>query len=311
LKRVDRIRSSLAAFDAAMSGEVKGALLAIASAAFLSVTFVASKQAMRDLEPLAFTPVWFAAASGWGVAFYWFQYGPVWPRSIRTTIWPITWIGLLNGAANFLFFTSIKLGDPTLVALFSRSETIYAVCLGAWLLGERLQRQQWLGAALTVAGAGAISFRAGPVVWLMLALTLLSNLFSAFSTLVAKRNIAAVPPLVLSIARTAFMVLGLGSIALVTGQLAWPDLAAWLWIISGAFFGPFFSYFLFYKSLRYLDLAKGAVFRAMQPLFVAIYSYFLFDTIITRQQFVGGLAMIAGVILMLWVKPAPAERKIT
>lgn len=284
-------------------------MLAIASAAFLSVTFVASKQAMRNLEPLAFTPVWFAAASGWGVAFYCLQYGAAWPGSIRSSIWPIVWIGLLNGAANFLFFTSIRLGDPTLVAFFSRSETIYAVLLGAWLLGERLHRQQWLGAALTVAGAGAISFRAGPVVWLMLALTLISNLFLALSSLVAKRNIAAVPPLVLSIARTVIMVLGLGLIALVTGRLAWPDLAAWLWIIGGAFFGPFLSYFLFYKSLLYLDLTKGVVFRAMQPLFVAVYSYVLFDTLITRQQFVGGLAMIVGVILMLWVRPAPAERK--
>jgi drug/metabolite transporter (DMT)-like permease len=73
-----------------------------------------------------------------------------------------------------------------------------------------------------------------------------------------------------------------------------------LWIICGAFFGPFFSYFLFYKSLRYLDLSKGAVVRATQPLFVAVYSLILFGIIISPQQFLGGLVLIVGVALMLW-----------
>jgi drug/metabolite transporter (DMT)-like permease len=293
-----------------MPGQVKGVLLAIISAACVSVTFVASKEAMRELEPLAFSPVWFAAASGWGTGFYLLGQGASWPGTLKTSIRSILLIGFLNGVANYLFFTSIKLGDPTLVAFFSRSETVYAVFLGAWLLGERLQRYQWLGVGLSIIGAGAITFRAGPVVWLMLALTLVSNFFLAWSTLVAKRNITAVPPLLLSVARTLIMMLMLGLVALLTGQLTWPSLPAWLWIIGGAFFGPFLSYFLFYQSLLYLDLTRSIVIRATQPFFVAIYSYFLFNTVINVQQFVGGVVMIAGVVLLLWTRSGVKERRI-
>jgi drug/metabolite transporter (DMT)-like permease len=77
-----------------------------------------------------------------------------------------------------------------------------------------------------------------------------------------------------------------------------------LWIIGGAFFGPFLSYVLFYKGLLYLDLAKGAVIRAMQPLFVAVYSLILFGALLSGRQFTGGLLLLAGVTLMLWERSA-------
>jgi drug/metabolite transporter (DMT)-like permease len=278
----------------------KGALLTLASAASISVTFIASKQAMHELSPLAFTPIWFLAASVWGVGFYLLRSGPTWPPGLRRSFRPILWLGFLNGTANLLLFTAINLGDPTLAAFFSRSETIYSVLLGAWLLGERMVRHQWLGVVIAIAGAGLITFRAGRVVWLMLAILLISNFFLSLSTVVAKRNVILVRPLVLSTARTLMMSMMAGLVARVAGQLAWPSSTTWLWIIGGAFFGPFLSYVLFYKGLLYLDLAKGSVIRAMQPLFVAVYSFILFGALMTLQQFVGGLLMIVGVVFMLW-----------
>lgn len=277
-----------------------GASLALASAACISVTFIASKQAMRQLSPLAFTPIWFLVASAWGVGFYVFRYGWYVPAEVKTSLRPMLWLGFLNGLANWLFFSSINLGDPTLVAFFSRSETVYSVLLGAWLLGERMRRYQWLGIVIALVGTGLMTFQGGRVVLIVLLLTLTSNFFLALSTLVAKKYIDTVPPLILSTGRTLVMTIMLGMMGLMAGQLAWPSLESWLWIIGGAFFGPFLSYLLFYQSLRYLDLAKGAVIRATQPLFVAIYSLLLFGTLIDWPQFLGGVAMIAGVAVMLW-----------
>lgn len=291
--------SSLSAFHPS-NRSLKGVVLALASSACIAVTFIASKQAMQELSPLAFTPIWFAVASAWGAGVYLWQQGPKLPPGLSASIRPILLLGLLNGLANFLFFTSIDWGDPTLVAFFSRSETIYSVLLGAWFLGERMRRWQWLGVAIAIAGTGAMTFRAGTLVWVVMGLALASNFFLAWSNLVAKKSIAAAPPLILSTARTLVMTLMLGLFGWAAGEMAWPDLSAWLWIVAGAFFGPFLSYVLFYKSLRYLDLSKGAVIRATQPLFVAVYGLALFGTVINFQQFFGGLVMTAGVALMLW-----------
>ncbi|MFN8455824.1 MAG: DMT family transporter [Anaerolineae bacterium] len=277
-----------------------GASLALASAACIAVTFIASKEAMRELSPLAFTPIWFLVASAWGLGFYLFQYGWYVPGEVKSSLRPILWLGFLNGLANWLFFSSINLGDPTLVAFFSRSETIYSVLLGAWLLGERMRRYQWLGIAIALIGTGLMTFQGGRVVFTVMLLTLASNFFLALSTLVAKKYVHTVPPLILSTGRTLVMTFMLGLMGLVAQQLTWPGLISWLWIIGGAFFGPFLSYLLFYQSLRYLDLAKGAVIRATQPLFVAVYSLLLFGVLIDWPQFLGGVAMMAGVLVMLW-----------
>jgi drug/metabolite transporter (DMT)-like permease len=285
---------------ATLPKQLKGALLALASAACISVTFIASKQAMQELSPLAFTPLWFGVASLWGVGFYCFRYGWYVPGGLSNSIRPMIWVGFLNGLANFLFFTSINLGDPTLVAFFSRSETVYTVLLGTWLLGERMRRAEWLGMVIAIVGTGLMTFQASQVVKLMLFLTLVSNFFLALSTLVAKKHIKALSPLILSIVRTLVMSVMLGVVGWAAGEVAWPSQTTWLWIIGGAFFGPFLSYLLFYQSLLYLDLSKGAVIRAMQPLFVAIYGLILFGSVITFPQFIGGVTMIAGVAVMLW-----------
>lgn len=286
------------------SATLTGVLLTFASAASISVTFIASKQAMQELSPLAFTPLWFAVASVWGIIFYIVRNGARPPAGLTAALRPLLLLGFLNGMANLLLFTAINLGDPTLVAFFSRSETIYSVLLGTILLGERMLGYQWLGVIIAIIGTGVMTFRGGTVIWLMLLITLVSNLFLSLSTLVAKKHISVVPPLVLSTARTVVMMLMLGLIGLATQQLAWPGLTTWLWIIIGAFFAPFLSYVLFYKGLRYLELGKGVVIRSTQPLFVAIYSLLLFGTLITAQQFLGGMMMLFGVMLMIWQKPS-------
>jgi len=174
--------------------------------------------------------------------------------------------------------------------------------LGALLLDERMRRYQWLGVVIAVVGAGIMTFQAGAVVWTMLGLLLVSNFFLSLCALIAKKYIHTIEPLVLSTARNILMTGLLALVGLIAGQLAWPNPTAWLWIIVGSFFGPFLSYVLFYRGLRYIDLSKGAVIRATQPLFVAVYSLGLFGAFITGRQFLGGLMMLAGVGLMLWQK---------
>jgi drug/metabolite transporter (DMT)-like permease len=284
------------------SRQGRGIALMFASAATVSVMFIASKQAMQELSPLAFSPVWFAAASAWGLGLYGIQNGAERPAGLTKYWRPLLALGLFNGLANLLLFSAINLGDPTLVAFFSRSETIYSVLLGALLLHERMRGYQWLGAAIAVAGAGVMTFRGGAVVGLTLLITLASNLLLSLSMLIAKRYIFAMPPLVISTVRTLIMMVMLAAVSAAFGQLAWPGPITWLWVIGGAFFGPFLSYVLFYHGLRHLELGKGAVIRSTQPLFVALYSLLLFGAVITAQQFVGGLMMLAGVALMLWQK---------
>jgi drug/metabolite transporter (DMT)-like permease len=109
-----------------------------------------------------------------------------------------------------------------------------------------------------------------------------------------------IQPLILGISRTVVLTLCLGAFALLLGELAWPSNRALLWLAGGSFFGPFLSYFLFYKGMVSLDIGQAAIIRATQPLFVALYSFVLLGALVSRQQFVGGMVILAGVVMILW-----------
>ncbi len=265
----------------------------------MSVTFIASKQALKELPSLGFTPVWFAIASTWGIGYYTLQSDKISFAKLKRYLPALVALGLSSSLANLFFFTGIKLGDPTVVAFFSRSETIFSLLFGVILLQEKLTAGQWVGAAIAIAGAGIMTYKGGTIIWTVLGLTVTANFFNAATGYIAKRNVANVPPVVLGIARTVVLTLTLGAISFVTGNLTIPSLRAFLWIVGGSFFGPFLSFVLFYKGLKTMDMGQAAIIRATQPLFVAVYSLLLFGTTISGVQFVGGLTILAGVVLML------------
>ena len=277
----------------------QGIIFSFASAACISVTFTASNEALKELSSLAFSPLWFAAASAWGLLFYLWRNGFTFPVEVKQYARPILLMAVVNELAILFLFYAISLGDPTLVAFFANSKTIYGVLLGAFVLGERILYRQWLGIAITVVAAGVITFRSGKIVLLMLLSVLIGSFFFALSNMIVKHSLTAVPPLVLSIARTLIMAGMAGVIALIVGQLSWPTLTTWLWIAGGAFMGPFLSHVFLFKALLHFNLSKVVVIRATQPLFVAVYGLILFGSLITNQQFLGGLLMLGGVMLML------------
>ena len=221
-------------------------------------------------------------------------------RDLRANWKPLVLIGLSGSIGNFFFFTAISMGDPTVVAFFARATTIFALLMGLVLLKERMTSIQWLGALVALAGAGLMTYQGGSLIWAVLAISLLASFFHALTSYIAKRNVGRVEPAVLNIARTGGAAICLGTLALVGGQLALPSPEAVLWMLGGAFFGPFLSYVLFYKGLSSLEIGQAAIIRASQPLFVAVYSFVLFGSLISGRQFIGGLIILLGILFILW-----------
>jgi len=283
-----------------MSPKLQGVFYTIGSAASLSVTFVASKQALLELSPLAFAPLWFAIACGWGMGYYALQPNKVALSRLKPHWKWLLALGCSSMIANYLFFSAIGLGDPTVISFFSRATTIFALLMGVVLLRERMTQLQWLGALIAVTGAGLMTYQGGHLIWLVLAFSLSASFFHALTSYIAKRAVAnTIPPIALNIARTGIPAIGLGSLSLVTGTLTWPSYQSLLWLIGGAFLGPFLSYLLFYKGLANLEISQATIIRASQPLFVAFYSFVLFAHLVSGQQFTGGMIILLGTLLML------------
>jgi drug/metabolite transporter (DMT)-like permease len=283
-----------------MSPKLRGILYTVGSAASLSVTFIASKQAMAELTPLAFAPLWFAIASLWGLGYYFFQPAKIPLSKLRLNWKPLLLIGLSGSIGNFFFFTAISMGDPTVVAFFARATTIFALLMGVVWLRERMTPLQWAGGLVALTGAGLMTYQGGNLIWAVLAISLLTSFFHALTSYIAKRNVSRIEPAVLNIARTGGAAIFIGAIALLLGDLTRPSLEAVLWMVGGAFFGPFLSYILFYKGMATLEIGQAAIIRASQPLFVALYSFVLFGSLITGRQFIGGMVILLGIVFILW-----------
>jgi drug/metabolite transporter (DMT)-like permease len=272
------------------------------SAALNSMTNIASKQAMSELSPLAFMPIWFTLAALWGLGLYVWQHGIRFPAILWPVIRPLLWLGLCHSLANLLYFNALNLGDPTMVAFFNRSETLMTALLGLFILGEQLRPYQWGGIAIAVSGTFVMTYNGGAIIWWILGLMMVSNFLSSLGTLVVKQHIMHVSPLLLSISRTILMAVMVGSVTFSQGQFAWPSATTWGWLIGGAFFGPFLSFVAFYEGLRHLEMSTSSVIRATQPLFVALYSFMLFGTMMSSQQVLGGFILLLGIVLMVWRK---------
>lgn len=282
-----------------MSPKFKGILFTFISAASISVTFIASKQALLELHTLGFNAIWFTVASLWGVAYYAVQPNKVSGTFIKSRAGVLILLGLFSCGANYFFFSSVQLGDPTVVAFFSRSETIFSLLWGAVFLQERLLRRQWAGAVVTIIGAGLMTWQGGTIILTVLGLAAVANLFNATTSLIAKKNVGNIPPVVLGIARTLVLATVFCTLAIASGKLVMPSPRVLLWIIGGSFFGPFLSFIFYYHGLKTLDMSQATIIRSTQPLFVAVYSLILFGSTISSIQFGGGLLMLAGVGLMI------------
>jgi transporter family protein len=66
--------------------------------------------------------------------------------------------GLATGGSWLCYFMALKLGDVSRVAPIDKFSLVIAMGLAMLFLGERLTGQQWVGAALIVAGVLVLAF---------------------------------------------------------------------------------------------------------------------------------------------------------
>lgn len=275
-----------------------GYVLALGSAAAVAATPVIRKTISTEVNPATFSVWWYGMAGVYAWILVLIRGDAHAARGIRTGWRPTLVLVLTNASAAILFYTEIDLANPALVSFFGRLRTVYVVLLGVLYLGERLNRQEWTGAVVTVLGTLLVAYRGGAVLNLVFVLALIQNLLMAVATIMAKSAVQHVPPLVLVGYRGVLISLAVLSYAVVTGQWQWVSGRTWAVMATGALAGPFLGHVMYYASLAHMDAGKVAIVTALQPAFVAVYTALLFGDLPTSQQMLGGALTIAGVIIV-------------
>jgi len=275
-------------------------LLALMACACFSLNFVTAKYALRAYNPYTFCTLWFGCGAVYGFLYLAATHRVALGRQLRLAWKPLALMGLTYTAGALAGFSGLRLVDPTVAAFINRSQSAHLVLLGWLFLGERMNRREGWGLAIALSGLAITSYAHGRAEWIGVALLLFHALAYAVTVLIAKRLTGRIDPAVMTALRSLYVSLGLGIVALSTGQFILGVPRSYTWVlVSGAFFGPFLGHIFLYRSLRSLTLSQSGVCLAFQPLFVALLALVFLHTWPSLRQFIGGLLLLGGVWLLV------------
>lgn len=215
----------------------------------------------------------------------------------------LLFIGLIELVATSSFYAAIAVSlNPAIPSFLRNLEYLFVALLGFVLLGEKFGKVALAGALLTLTGAFIISLRTTSADSFFTAasgLMLVSTSFYAVRTILAKKHIRDISPVVLAINRAVFLLL-FALVFMITAKHSFsiPKIA-FINIVAGSFIGPFLTSIFQYSALRYIAASRAAIVQSTTGLFVLAGALFIFGSLPTAVQIFGGVITMSGVMLLM------------
>lgn len=217
---------------------------------------------------------------------------------LRRHFWFFLSIGFLVGSSTILTFMAVAFIDPGTGSLLLKSSIVFSVGLGVIWLRERLTSTQTIGAIIAIAGVVIITFQPGDYLRLGSLLVLVAALMYALHTALFKRYSGGMSLADFFLFRlgctTAFLFL----ITSVRGELLLPPgWQAWAILFLTGTVNIVLSRGLYYLALQRLSLSLHSIILTLSPVVTIAWTLLLFEVRPTPQQLIGGVAVIAGVMM--------------
>lgn len=284
----------------------KGALLCLLGVALFATSSVVTKHAMQGTPFLMVALLWFSLASCWAFL-------GAFTRKLNPFPWLLQhWkIGLGIGGMNYLaaltwFYAIDKLG-PSTTGFFQRLETLGLLLLGIALLHEKPTKGEIFGMAISLLGALLLTFSLERVLLLGVIIVILHAAVSAVHNYLGKVYVTGEDPYKVGTLRVFYTALLLLPTVLLAGQFQLPTPAEMPWLLVGTLLSPFLGWFITLASFRSLKASQAAIIINIHPFFVLLYAFLLFGTIPTAIQLIGGILIVAGILIPLIRKAQKAR----
>ena len=212
--------------------------------------------------------------------------------------WFFLTIGVLVGVNTNLGFIAVRYVEPGTASLLSRTSILFGVALGVLWLGERLSRVETVGAVLAIAGAIAVSAQPGDHLRSGAIVVVIATFLYALHSAVVKRYGGAIPFLEFFFFRLAATSAVLLVLVVAQGEIVWPSASAWMILIPAATINVVLSRGLYYLALRRLDMTFLTIALTLSPVVTWLWSIPLFGGWPTLTEVLGGIAILAGVIIV-------------
>lgn len=272
-------------------------LIVIALLLVDSLHFVFARLLLPHLPP-AVSVVYVLGAGTAEVVIFSLIWGQIDFGVFRRHVWFFLTIGFLIAASTILSYSSVAFIDPGTASLLAQTSVLFGIMFGLVWLRERLTGLDLAGIVVALAGVFIISFQPGDYLRFGSLVVLISAFLYALHAAVVKRYGASLGLaeffLFRLLSTTAFLLL----FVLGQGTLRWPGLQAWLLILLAGTVDVVLSRVLYYLALRRLQLSFHSLVLTVSPVVTILWSLALFGLWPAPRELIGGLGVLAGVLLV-------------
>jgi drug/metabolite transporter (DMT)-like permease len=216
----------------------------------------------------------------------------------RRHLWFFLSIGFLVAASTVLTYASVAFIDPGTASLLGKMSTLFSLGFGLIWLRERFSTRQFLGALVAIVGTVIIAFQPGELIWVGTLMVVASTFMYALHAALVKRHGDGMGLADFFLFRLACTTAFLLLFTLGRGELIMPGWRVWLILLIAGTVDVTISRTLYYLTLRRLNLSIHAIILTLSPAVAILWTLFLFGIQPTLQQMLGGIAVIAGVLMV-------------
>ena len=268
-----------------------------------SFNFTAVKLGLRDIAPLAFTVVRFGLGALFMVALVWWREGP--PRFSRADL-PLLVAAAFSGITinQLTFVGALSATSAVNVALLIGTITLWTSIFSVAAGQERLDAAHWIGVIVGLGGVALIVTGGAPsggeATLVGDALALGVAISWAIYSVLLRPLAGRYSPLQLS---TFMIVVGTAilvpfSVPQVMGQ-DWStvDVPALGGLLYATFIALVLTNFLYFSALQRIGAARASVFIYLEPFLGVLFAVWLLGERVTLLQLLGGIVVVAAVVL--------------
>ncbi len=252
-------------------------------------------------------------------------------RQVRRREWvSLVIAAILAGAlAPGLIFQALALTPVNTVVLLGRLEPPLALALSVWLLGERVNRWEVLGAIAGFVGVGltVLLQPMTPEPMLVMGntaqlgqlgqwLAVVGAIVLAIATIIGKRDLSRVPLGLYSIVRTGLGTLVFFVVALVLyGQDHFTDVLSpflWRWMLVYGVMIVVVGQSFWLAGLRLSSVSTAAIVSSFVPIAGIGAAYLILGETPTLAQYIGGSIIVLGIVLSqvgVWRQTTAQQRR--
>lgn len=288
--------------------KVRGLLLALVSVIAVSNVYIFSKVALKEVSLPQFGTYWFAFGLLWILLFAWYKKSFVLFKELSNRCYLVlVLLGIIEVVGTYFFFKAIyTISNPSIVSFIGNIAPALTITLSFFVLKERFNSLEFWGILFAIAGAFIISYKGNSEIDSMFIegaqYVLYSSVLNAINTVVVKKKIKKIHPIVLTINRSLFLfVFSVAALLVMNDAISIP-FTALKNIFIGSVLGPFLTVIAGYFALQYIPVSQKAIIGSTKGLFVLLGSYLYFNVFPETIALIGGAVTIAGVLLISFGK---------